>query len=147
MFFGTGGKVVFLSDDWTHVIVELKLGIWSRNFIGTIFGGSQFAAADPFHMVPLIHILGSEFVVWDKSGNIVFKKPGKGKLRAEFRFTPDEIESIKTKARHDGSYLLTKSVPWIDEQGDTVSVVEKTLYVATKEHHQKRQLEREKAKN
>lgn len=145
MFFGTGGKVVYLKGDWTHAIVRLKLNLWTRNYVGTIFGGSQFAAADPFHMVLLINCIGKNFIVWDKAATIVFKKPGKGVIKAEFIYTPEELKAIKQNTLQDGSYEFKKLISWIDQQGDVVSTFEKTVYVATKEHFEKRRKEKENA--
>lgn len=146
MFFGTGGKVLFLKGDWTHAIVRLKLNFWTRNYVGTIFGGSQFAAADPFHMVLLINCIGKDFIVWDKAGSIEFKRPGTGVIKAEFIYTPEELKTIKETTLEKGSYEFKKSVTWINAANETVSIVEKTIYVATKEHFRKRREEKQLAK-
>lgn len=146
MFMGTGGKVTYLKSDFTHATVRLKLNMWTYNYVGTIFGGSQFAAADPFHMVLLINCIGKDFVVWDKSGKVEFKRPSKDTIKADFIYTPEELKNIVDTTRAQGSYEFTKSVSWIDSQGKVVSIVEKTVYVATKEYFKKRREEKEKAK-
>jgi hypothetical protein len=38
----------------------------TRNYVGTIFGGSMNSAVDPIYMVILIRRLGKDEVVWDK---------------------------------------------------------------------------------
>jgi hypothetical protein len=73
MYFGTGGKILFWAADSTEVHLRLRLNIWSYNYVGTIFGGSMFSAADPFYMVMLLKVLGNDYVVWDKAANIRFK--------------------------------------------------------------------------
>ncbi|MBS1970024.1 MAG: DUF4442 domain-containing protein [Bdellovibrionales bacterium] len=147
MFFGTGGKVLFIAGDWKKVVVRLSLNMWTRNYVGTIFGGSQFSATDPMYMVMLINILGDEYVVWDKSASIQFKKPGKGKLKAEFIYTDDELELIKRVTASEGKYEFTKSVSWFDESGAIVSTIDKNIYVATKTFYKARRDRREKADN
>ena len=122
MFLGTGGKVLFLKSDWTHATVRLKLNIWTRNYVGTIFGGSQFAAADPFFMVLLINIIGKDYVVWDKAGAVQFKRPSRELIKADFIYTPEEIKQILDTVKANGSYEFTK-----------------TIYVATKEFYRQRQ--------
>ena len=139
MFLGTGGKVLFLKSDWTHATVRLKLGIFTRNYVGTIFGGSQFAAADPFFMVLLINCIGKEFVVWDKAGAIQFKRPSKDVIKADFVYTPEELKTIRETTIKNGSYEFTKTISWINPEGKVVSVVDKTIYVATKEFYRQRQ--------
>lgn len=146
MFRGTGGKLIYLKSDFAHATVRIKLGIWTRNYVGTIFGGSMFAAADPFHMVLLINIIGKNYVVWDKAGKIDFKRPSKKEIRADFIYTPEEIEHIKAEVAAHGKYEFKKSVEWRDKDQNVVSIVEKTVYVATKEFHKQRQAERAAAK-
>lgn len=147
MFFGTGGKVMFIVGDWKKVVVSLSLNMWTRNYVGTIFGGSQFSATDPMYMVMLINILGGEYVVWDKSASIQFKKPGKGKLTADFIYTEDEIEHIKRVTASEGKYEFIKTTSWIDQNGDVISTIDKSIYVATKEFYKSRRDRRQKSEN
>lgn len=138
MFFGTGGKILFLSGDYKKAVVQLKLNMWTYNYVGTIFGGSQFSALDPFHMVLLLKIIGPGYVVLDKAGAIQFKKPGKGKLTATIEYTESEIENIKARAQQEGKFELIRSTDWISEKGEVVSSMQKTLYIATQEYFKNR---------
>lgn len=142
MFLGTGGKVLFIQHDWKRAIVRLKLNLWTRNYVGTIFGGSMFAAVDPFHIVLLINIMGKNYVIWDKAATIRFKKPGKGLIKADISYTDEEIKNIERITQENGHYEFTKPVSWIDEKGDVVSTVDKTVYVATKEYYKNRAKEK-----
>lgn len=142
MFFGTGGKVIFIKSDWHQATVRLKLNLWTRNYVGTIFGGSMFSAVDPFHIVLLINIMGKKYVIWDKAASIRFKKPGKGTLKCDIGYTEDEIKQITAITNEKGSYEFTKPVSWIDQHGETVATVEKTVYVATKEFYKLRAREK-----
>lgn len=135
MFFATGGKLKFMSKDWRSSRVELSLGFWTRNYVGTIFGGSQFSALDPFPMIQLLNILGSEYIVWDKAGHIQFKKPGKGKLTAQVTYTDEELTTIIDEVATKGRINYDKTLTWIDKNGDVVSIIQKTLYIASKEHY------------
>ena len=49
-----------------------------------MFGGSMFSAMDPLAMVALIHSLGEDYVVWDKSASIQYKRPAN--QHAKFTF-------------------------------------------------------------
>lgn len=134
LFLGTGGKVLYIQHDWKVITAQLKLNIWTRNYVGTIFGGSQFAAADPFYMLMLFHILGKDYIIWDKSGTINYKKPGKKVCTANFIFTDAELEEIKQQAISNGKYEFKKYVEWIDSDNQVISKIERTLYVATKQY-------------
>jgi acyl-coenzyme A thioesterase PaaI-like protein len=132
LYLGTGGKVLYIQYDWKHIKAQLKLNIWTRNYVGTIFGGSQFSAADPFFMLMLFNLLGKDYIVWDKSASIDFKKPGKKLCKADFIFTDAELDEIKQQATANGKYEFKKYVEWIDADGQVISKIERTLYVATK---------------
>src|SRR5579862_4769915 len=93
-FFGAGIRVKW-STDHKAVDVEMKLRFWNRNYVGTHYGGSLYSMADPFYMLMLIENLGRDYIVWDKSASIRFRKPGRGKMRASFRLSEEQIESIR----------------------------------------------------
>ena len=73
-----------IADDWLEVRVRLPLTWRTRNYVGTIFGGSLYGAVDPIYMVMLIRALGPEFVVWDQAATIRFLHPGRSTLHATF---------------------------------------------------------------
>ena len=58
-----GGRVTYISPDFTHLIVRLKLTWRTRNIVGTIFGGSMYASTDPFFMLMLMEILGKNALI------------------------------------------------------------------------------------
>lgn len=140
LYLGTGGKVIYIQHDWKHLTAQLKVNMWTRNYVGTIFGGSQFAAADPCFMLMMIHILGKEYIVWDKAGSIEFKKPGKNKCTADFIVTDQEIADIKQQILLNGKHVFSKKVDWIDIDGEIVSSIERIIYVATKAYFKTRNL-------
>lgn len=80
----TGARITYLADDFREVRVRLPLNWRTRNYVGTIFGGSMYAAVDPVYMIMLIHNLGPEYEVWDKAASIRFREPGRDTLRARF---------------------------------------------------------------
>ena len=81
---------------------------------GTIFGGSLFAASDPFYMVMLIRMLGTN-MVWDKAAHIRFKKPAKPRVYAVLITT--KTWSIKHQVKESGHATKTFVIRWIDKEG------------------------------
>jgi len=77
-FLVAGIRVKRLDPDWKRIDVEMNLHPWNSNYVGTHYGGSLYSMADPFYMLMLMENLGRDFVVWDKSASIRFRKPGKG---------------------------------------------------------------------
>jgi acyl-coenzyme A thioesterase PaaI-like protein len=78
-FLGAGIRVRSFADDFREAVVELKMGRFNRNYVGTHFGGSLYAMTDPFFMIMLLHNLGGDYLVWDKSGSIEYVAPGRRK--------------------------------------------------------------------
>ena len=52
----SGGRVCFISDNWKEVHIKLRYSWKTRNYVGSVFGGSIYAALDPIYMVQLICI-------------------------------------------------------------------------------------------
>jgi acyl-coenzyme A thioesterase PaaI-like protein len=94
-FLGAGIRVKHIAPDYREVIVSMKLRWYNRNYVGTHFGGSLAAMTDPFYMVMLIHVLGKEYVVWDKTSTIDFIAPGRGTVTAHFTLKDDQIDTMK----------------------------------------------------
>jgi hypothetical protein len=44
--------------------------------------------------------LGGDYIVWDKAAHIRFRKPGKAKVRAEFRLTDAQLDDIREQVRN-----------------------------------------------
>lgn len=129
---GTGGRLTYIADDFHEIHVKLPLSWRTRNYVGTIYGGSMYGAVDPMYMVMLIRILGPDYVVWDKSASIRFKRPGRKTLFAKFRVTPEEVEQIRAEVKSKRSIERIYSVALVDEAGKVHAEVEKTLYIASK---------------
>lgn len=127
---GSGGRIAYISEDYHEIHVKLPLNWRTKNYVGTIFGGSMFAATDPIFMVMLIKILGNDYLVWDKSTNIRFKRPGKETLFAKFIITPEEISEIKSQLETTNSIDKNYKIELKNEAGKVHAIIEKTLYIA-----------------
>ena len=130
--FAATGIHVRWGAEMKSVDVEMKLRFWNRNFVGTHYGGSLYSMTDPFYMLMLIKNLGPGYVVWDKAANIRFRKPGKGKVRAEFRLTDAQLDDIREQLNTLPKYEPTFTVEVKDEAGEVVAEVEKLLHIRKK---------------
>jgi acyl-coenzyme A thioesterase PaaI-like protein len=131
-FRGMGVRVREIAPDFRRARVELRMGLLNRNYVGTHFGGSMFAMTDPFHMVLMMHVLGREYIVWDKAGSIRFIKPGRGTLVAEFEVTQAMVDEVIAKTADGAKFEPTYAVDLKDGEGAVVATVEKTLYIRKK---------------
>ena len=131
---GTGARVTYVSEDFREVRVRLPLNWRTRNYVGTIYGGSMYGAVDPFYMVMLIRNLGPDYVVWDKAATIRFLKPGRTTLYARFALDDKELESIKSVLASERSVDRTYLVELTDADGAVHASVEKVIYIARKKN-------------
>jgi hypothetical protein len=126
---GTGGRVTYIADDFREVRVRLPLSWRTRNYVGTIYGGSLYGAVDGVYMVMLIRILGPEYTVWDKAATIRFRKPGRSTLSARFVIDEEEIAAIHRLAGQAPSIDRLYSVDLVDKDGVVHAEVEKMIYI------------------
>jgi len=131
-FLFTGIRIVDLSDDFRKAKVRLKLNIFNQNAVGVHFGGSLYAMTDPFCMLMIMSRLGPDYIVWDKSADIDYIKPGKGTVTAEFLITDAFIEDILAQTAQGDKYLPEIPVYVKDAQGEVVAKLNRTLYIRKK---------------
>ena len=132
-FLGAGIRVKHIASDYREIIVSMKLRWYNRNYVGTHFGGSLAAMTDPFYMLMLIHILGNNYTVWDKTSTIDYLAPGRGTVTACFTLQDDEIAEIKNKTANGNPYFPEFSVDIVNESGEVIARVDKTIYIRMKE--------------
>ena len=129
---GTGARVTYIASDFREVRVELPLSWRTRNYVGTIFGGSLYASVDPMYMIMLIRILGPEYVVWDKAASIRFRKPGRSTLYATFTIDEAELEAIREATKDGQPVDRVYQIELADRDGVVHASIEKTIYIRRK---------------
>lgn len=129
---GSGARVKYISGDWREVRIALPLTWRSRNYVGTIFGGAMYSAVDPIYMIMLIHLLGPEYMVWDKSATIRFRRPGRTTLHATFRVDDAELDAIRAATADGQAADRVYTVDLVDGEGVVHAKVEKVIYVKRK---------------
>lgn len=142
-FRSTGARVIAASDDYRYAKIRLPLTRKNRNYVGTIYGGSLYACVDGIPMVQLINILGDNYVVWDKSATIRFRRPATRTLYAEMCWTDELIEQIRNEiaAEKENDYTITITLQ--DEDGTVYAEVDKVLYVADKAYYKAKRRRRQ----
>src|SRR5437868_4911225 len=126
---GTGARVTYIASDYREVRVQLPLSWRTRNYVGTIFGGSLYGAVDPVYMIQLMQILGRDYVVWDKAATIRFLKPGRSTLTATFRIDDVEVETIRRLTANGEPVDRVYHVDLVDRDGVAHASVDKTIYI------------------
>lgn len=126
---GTGARISYIAADWREVRIRLPLSLRTRNYVGTIFGGSMYGAVDPIYMVMLIRNLGPRYVVWDKSASIRFRRPGRSTLYARFVIDQAELDAIREALETERAIDRTYRVDLADRDGVVHAEVEKVIHI------------------
>ena len=133
MYRRSTARITKVSDDLQTIEIKIPLSYKNKNYNGSIFGGSMFSAVDPIPMVQLVNLLKNEYVVWDKSAEIYFKRPARENLFADFEFSLQEIEHIKNRVAEEKEITIVKVTKLTDKSREKVFCeVHKTIYIADK---------------
>ncbi len=129
-YWSSGGKITYIAHDWSEVRVRLPLSWRTRNYVGTLFGGSVYAAVDPVYMIMLIKMLGPDYTVWDKAATIRFLRPGRSTLEASFLVGQGTLDAIRAELAVTPKLERRFTVELRSRDGTVHAVVEKTLHVS-----------------
>ncbi len=139
MYRRSTGRIIEVSKDILKVKIKLRISYKNRNYVNSIFGGSMFSAVDPIPMVQLINLIGDDYVVWDKSAQVFFKRPAKEHLYADFIYTPEELEEIKARVAQEKEIEIEKITLLTNKEASkTFCEVRKVIYVADKSFYKEK---------
>lgn len=143
MYRRSTSRIVSVSKDLMHIKIRLAISYKNRNYVNSVFGGSMFSAVDPIPMVQLIQLIGDDYVVWDKSANINFRRPAKEDLYADFIYTEEELEGIRKEVAEKNEIDIVKTTKLMNKDGTKLFCqVDKTIYVAKKDFYKEKQKSR-----
>ena len=130
---------------FTGVEVKINRSLLNRNYNGSIFGGTIFAAADPFYALLFDQRLqrkGFKTVVWLKSATIQYVKPGRTALF--FRITLDEhdMSEVEATLAEHGKVVKTYPITMVDRNGDICAIMHNEVYIRDVRYPQAKQTNR-----
>jgi acyl-coenzyme A thioesterase PaaI-like protein len=125
----TGARITYIAADWGEVRIRLPLSWLTRNYVGTIFGGSMYGAVDPIYMVMLIKGLGPDYVVWDKAAMIRFRRPGRESLYATFLLPPELLATLRAEVDRAGKVEREFVVELVSASGEVHANCQKLLSI------------------
>lgn len=133
-YVGAGIRLEHVDLDQGLCVVSMGLTRLNKNIVSTQFGGSLYSMVDPFYMLMLMHQLGSNYVVWDKSSHIDFVAPGNSKVTARMKIAHGEVATIREMAKDGEAVFREYQTNIVDEQQKIVATVTKTLYIRLRKH-------------
>lgn len=114
------------------ITTQLKIFPWNRNYFGTHFGGSLYAMCDPFYVFILTSKLGRGYIVWDLKSEIEFVKAVATPVSATFSISADQVREIHDLAKTGDRVEPVFETEVVDDLGQTIARVKKTVYVRKK---------------
>jgi acyl-coenzyme A thioesterase PaaI-like protein len=127
---------------FTAVEVKINRSLLNRNYNATIFGGTIFAAADPFYALMFDQILqrkGFKTVVWLKSASIQYIKPGRTALFFHISLNDQEIQEVETALIERGKFVRTYPVTIVNTSGETCAIMHNEVYIKDVRYQQTKQ--------
>jgi hypothetical protein len=125
-------RVVHVDEEFRGCTVRVRPSLLTRNLQGTIFGGTIFSAADPFHALLLWQVFarrGIRVQAWLKSARIDYLRPAASELTLEFALSEEDIEAARVAIERDGRFARTFRTEAIDREGGVCSVIETEVYL------------------
>lgn len=118
--------------DFRGVKVTIFKSILNRNYNRSIFGGTVFAATDPYYPV-LFHQLfthkGYKVIAWSKSAEVLFLKPGMSNLSFELTIPEAEIAEAEEILNTAGKFTRVYPIDIYNNSGEICATVKSEIYL------------------
>jgi thioesterase domain-containing protein len=124
-----------ISSDYKQVEVRVKKSLLNRNLQKTIFGGTIFSAADPFHALmywQIFRLKGIHCEAWLKRAEIQYLKPANSDLQLLFEITDEEIEQAHSQLQEKGKAEMIHETAILNNKKETVAFVKSTISLKKK---------------
>lgn len=117
------------------VEVKINKSFLNTNSNGSIFGGTIFAATDPFFALMFNQIFlrkGYSTLVWLKSGNIQYIKPGRTSLHFSCDISETDVTEAEEALKSNGKFVKTFYMELRDKNDVLCAVAENEVYMRDK---------------
>lgn len=124
--------VIRFKKGFTGVRVKLNKSLFNKNYNNSIFGGTIYAAADPFYPVLFHQLLahkGYNVVVWMKAAGIQFLKPGRKDLFFDINISAADVEEIEETLKKGEKHVRPYPITMYDKDGELCVEVSCEIYI------------------
>jgi len=118
--------------DFMGVDVKIAKSVLNINYNRSIFGGTIYAAADPFYAVLFHQALqkkGYKVQVWQKAAEIDYVKPGVSSLYFSIRLDDGEIAEACISLDSEGKFIKSYTIEIKNKAGELCATVQSTVYI------------------
>jgi len=128
--------VLRFDQNFRGVSVKVNKSLVNSNYNNSIFGGTIFAAADPFYPLLFHQILthkGYRVRVWMKASEIQYLKPAWKDLFFTIAITDEVIANIEETLIRGEKYIKVHPITMFDKKGELCVEVRCEIYVRSLE--------------
>ncbi|QQL51418.1 PaaI family thioesterase [Mucilaginibacter ginkgonis] len=121
-----------LSADFKQARVKINKSLITSNYNNSIFGGTIFSATDPFYPVMVHQVFikkGYNVLVWSKSSQILFVKPGNTDLFFEAILDDAHISEIEHIINTEGKHTYFFDIEIKNKAGEVCAAVTNEVYI------------------
>ncbi len=115
--------------------IKINHSLLTLNFGKAVFGGTIYAAIDPFYALLFGQLLRNEnynITVWLKSASIKFLKPGRCDLYYSIRITDKMIQELETELNSNGVFVKSYAIEIYSKTGELHAVAKNEIYIKKK---------------
>jgi len=114
------------------VDVKIYKSLFNKNYNGSIFGGTIYAATDPFFALLFDQLLqreGFKVRVWLKSASIQYLKPGRSALYFTVLITDEMLNEAIEALNTSGKFVRAYPMEIKNSEGEICATVMNEVYV------------------
>ncbi|HEY0177731.1 MAG TPA: DUF4442 domain-containing protein [Pedobacter sp.] len=114
------------------VDVKINKSLFNKNYNGSIFGGTIYAATDPFYALLFDQLLqreGFKIRVWLKSASIQYIKPGRSTLYFTISITDEMLNEAIEALNTNGKFVKAYPMEIKNREGEVCATVMNEVYV------------------
>jgi hypothetical protein len=124
--------VIAFQKGFRGASVKINKSLLNKNYNRSIFGGTLFAAADPFYPILFQQLLtrkGYQVIVWLKSAQINYLKPANTTLYFNIDIDDDTLNEAEQVLNTEGKYMKTFLIEMRNTDGEVCVNVQAEVYV------------------
>lgn len=118
--------------DFRGVEVKIFKSFLNANYNRSIFGGTIFAASDPFYAIIFDQALqrrGIKSKVWLKSAQINYLKPGRTSMHYKIRISDADLDDAERTLLEVGKFVKSFPIDIYDKNGALCAQVQNEVYI------------------
>ncbi len=121
-----------IDKDFRGIDVKINRSLFTTNLGSATFGGTIFAATDPFYALLIGQIMqhkGFKITVWLKSAEIQYLKPARKDLHYSIKIDDEMIKEVEQAISNEGKFVKTYPIEIFDTTGDLCVIALNEVYI------------------